>query len=257
MLRTKLLNFGMKLVGGARSNAPVLFAAGAVIGVGVTIVSTIQATNLAIEDLESECEEDECWQNWTPYEKWRIVWPRFIPVVLSGGLTIGMIIAGQYVSLKKAATLAALYTAAESKLSSYQESAKELLGEKKESEIRSNASQKVISEDPIGSKEVILTPRGNTLVYDAYSGRYFRSDIETIRQKVNDLNSDLYSTMWVALNDLYDAIGLRPIKIGYDVGWNPDHMIDVTFDACLAEDDTPCLVMDYLCGPRHDFKNLH
>ena len=37
----------------------------------------------------------------------------------------------------------------------------------------------------------------------------------------------------------------------YDSG-----LIEVEFSACIAEDDTPCIVVDYTIAPRYDYDKL-
>ena len=63
--------------------------------------------------------------------------------------------------------------------------------------------------------------------------------------------------MYVSLNDFYYEIGLPSIKLGDDIGWNIDNgYIDLHFSSQLAEDGRPCLVIDYLYGPRYDYRNF-
>lgn len=237
--------------------SPVILTALAIGGVVVTTVMTVRATKDAIKDLEKEVDEYNCWQNFDKKQIISITWPRYIPVVISGTLTISCIFGAQYINAKRAAALATLYSVTENKLLTYQEKTKELLGERKADQIQNAVSEEEIKKNPLGRNEVIVTGRGNSLIYDAYSGRYFESDIEKIRQAANNLNQDLFSTMWISLNDFYQDLGLSPIKVGDDLGWNPDHMIDVIFDSQIAEDGRPCLVLDYQVGPRHDYRNLH
>ena len=40
------------------------------------------------------------------------------------------------------------------------------------------------------------------------------------------------------------------------MGWNVDDMIEVNFNSILAPNDEPCLVLDYSCCPRYDFRGL-
>lgn len=63
--------------------------------------------------------------------------------------------------------------------------------------------------------------------------------------------------MYASLNDFYDLIGLKPINVGYDLGWNiDDGEIDIYFSSQLAEDGTPCLVIDYSVAPKCDFSSF-
>ena len=102
-----------------------------------------------------------------------------------------------------------------------------------------------------------VTGTGMTLCYDVISGRYFKSDIEKIRQAVNNVNYRMKYEDYIAVNDFYEEIGLGPIQIGNELGWHiDDGYLDVCFSSKLTGDGTPCLVLDYIAAPRYEFKNL-
>ena len=44
-----------------------------------------------------------------------------------------------------------------------------------------------IDKNPVSSREVIITEKGNTLCYDAVSGRYFKSDIDKLKRLKSSL----------------------------------------------------------------------
>lgn len=68
------------------------------------------------------------------------------------------------------------------------------------------------------------------------------------------MNEKLIREMFVSLNEFYYELGIRPILRGDDLGWNMDDgSIKVQFTSTLAEDGRPCLVMDYVVGPKYDF----
>ena len=102
---------------------------------------------------------------------------------------------------------------------------------------------------------MIITERGNTLCYDAVSGRYFKSDIDKLKKAANELNRQMRDEMYISLNDFYYEIGLNPVSIGDELGWNIDQgYIDLSFSSQLADDGTPCLVIEYHIAPRYDFR---
>ena len=96
---------------------------------------------------------------------------------------------------------------------------------------------------------------GNTLCYDAVSGRYFKSDIETIRKAVNELNRRMLRENYVCLNEFYGEIGLPYTNLGDDIGWSIDRdgLIELDLSSQLAEDGTPCLVISYRVTPRFGY----
>ena len=89
------------------------------------------------------------------------------------------------------------------------------------------------------------------------SGRYFKSDIETIKQTINKLNRRLTYDHYISLNELYGELGLDDIKNGDLMGWNLDNgLIEPSFNACITEDDEPCIVFDVSISPKYDFDKL-
>jgi hypothetical protein len=86
------------------------------------------------------------------------------------------------------------------------------------------------------------------------SGRYFKSDREVIKKAENELNRQMLSDTYVSLNEFYDLIGLNRITIGDDLGWYVnDGYLKLQFSSHLANDGTPCLVIDYIVAPRYDY----
>ena len=62
---------------------------------------------------------------------------------------------------------------------------------------------------------------------------------------------------YVSLNEFYSELGLSPIKMGDDLGWNiDDREIRVDFSSQLAEDGTPCLVIDFSVSPKKEYSKL-
>lgn len=63
--------------------------------------------------------------------------------------------------------------------------------------------------------------------------------------------------MYISLNEFYDEIGLDHISIGDDLGWNIERgMIDLSFSSLVADDGTPCLVVDYQVSPKFGYSDL-
>lgn len=157
-------------------------------------------------------------------------------------------------NFRRNAALATAYTLSESTLKEYQEKVVETIGEKKERDIREQVAKEKMVKNPV--REVILTEKGgNTICYDVISGRYFKSDRDTISRIVNDLNRQMRDEMYVSLNDFYYELGLDSTKMGDDLGWNIDNgYIEINFSSHLDANGTPCLVMDYQVAPVYDYR---
>lgn len=219
-------------------------------GVAATAIMTAKATVISCEAYHKNIEYFN-----DPEDKREIVkeyWRNYVPPVIMGVSTIACIIGARSVSARRQLALASAYSLAEKSLTEYQNEVKELIGEKKHEKIVDNIDKRHIEENPVGKNEIIVTGKGETLCYDNYSGRYFKSDIEKIRKIENQLNKRMMSEMFIGLNELYFELGLAPTPMGNDFGWNIDEEgpIDIRYSAQLTEDDVPCLVLSYTVGPR-------
>lgn len=192
-----------------------------------------------------------------PLDTIKVAWKCYIPATITGAISVVCLIGASSVNMRRNAALATAYTLSESALKEYQEKVIESIGNKKEQTIRDAVAKDKIEKSPIQNTEVIVTGKGETLCYDTISGRYFKSDIEKLRQVVNDLNLRMRDEMYISLNEFYYEIGMDNIKVGDDLGWNIDSgYIDLRYSSQLATDGTPCLVIDYSYGPRYDFRTL-
>lgn len=244
-----------------------------IVGMATTTVLAVKATPKALELIEAEKrrinhenleeakkkgdEKLKKVEKLEPIDTIRVTWKCYIPAAITFGVSVTCLIGASTVYVRRNAALAAAYSLTETTLRDYRQKVIDTVGEKKEEIIRDEVAKEQLNRDPVQTKEVIFTKNGETLCYDTISGRYFRSDIEKIRRSVNDLNRVMRDEMFIPLNDLYYEIHLPPIKIGDDLGWNiDDGYIDIHFSSQLAEDGTPCLVLDYNYGPRYDFRNL-
>ena len=218
--------------------------------IGTTIMA-VRATPKAlilIEERKIETDVD----NLTPMELVKTTWKCYIPAVVTGGLSTTCLIGASSVNARRNAALATAYTISESALKDYQEKVVEVIGEKKEKAVQEAVIKEKLERNPVRNNEVIITEKGNTLCYDSISGRYFKSDIDAIKSAINDLNRDMLTEMFISLNDLYYALGLQSVVIGNQLGWKiEDGLIDIYFTSQLAEDGTPCLVLEYDVIPRY------
>ncbi len=227
---------------------------------GIGVAGMFTAIGLAIAEapkavtLLNEAREKKEDQPLTSVEKVKATWKCYIPAGTVAIASAACLIGASTVNHRRNAALAAAYTLSESTLAAYKNKVLETFGEKKEQTVRQAVSADKVKNDPVSSKEIIITEKGNTLCYDAMSGRYFRSDIEALRRIENKLNRRMRSEEYITLNDLYDELELPHVKLGDDLGWNMSRgYIDLAFSSTLADDGTPCLVLDYAIAPQYDY----
>lgn len=241
---------------GLQKHSPEILTGIGIAGMITTTVLAVRATPKALLLIEEKKTEEDV-DKLKPVEVVRTTWTCYIPATVTGALSIACLVGASSVSLKRNTALATAYSLSESALKTYQEKVIETIGEKKEKEIRDEIAKGQLKKDPLVNKEVIVTGKGETLCYDTISGRYFKCDIEKIRRVEAMLNKELYSSMYVSLNDFYYEIGLRSTELGDELGWNTDMgPINFDFSSQLAEDDTPCLVINYHIAPRYDYRTL-
>ena len=229
------------------------------IGIAGMVTSTVLAVKSTPKALvlleEARTNEDGTLEDkLTIVETVKVAWKPYIPAIAVGIASISCIIGASRVNYKRNAALATAYALSERTLVNYRDKVIETLGEKKEKEVRDKISQDEIDKKPISSSQVIITPKGNTLFMDSITGRYFRSDLDSIKKAVIELNMEISHQNYISLNEFYSNIGLDRISNGDNLGWNIDNgYVEIDYSTCLADNDEPCIVIDYISQPKYDF----
>lgn len=149
--------------------------------------------------------------------------------------------------------LMAAYLMSNDKLKAFETKATKMLSEGQTQEIRTEIAQERVLANPITSASgmVLDTGLGTTLCYDSLSGRYFKSSVERIRMAQNDTNEEVISDWSANLNTFYDFLGLSPIKLGENLGWNNNNLLRLRLDSALTPSGEPVLVLDYDAYPEY------
>jgi hypothetical protein len=210
-------------------NSPTILTGLSVAGLISTAVMAVKATPKAIKMIEDEykCGDenyslDVALASLTKREIIRLTWRCYIPSLIMGGVTIACIIGANSINLRRNAALASAYSLTEAALKEYKAKVVETIGENKEKEITDDIAKDRVNKNPVSSNEVIVTGGGDTLCYDALSGRYFKSDMESIRTALNNVSRRLMNEMFIGLNEVYSALGLEGTKIGDLLGFHVD-----------------------------------
>ena len=98
--------------------------------------------------------------------------------------------------------------------------------------------------------EVIDTGHGNTLFYDVPGQIYFKSDINYIRSKVNDLNAEVRTEMYFDWNEIYYRWGLPMRKYGNEMIFDVDHPLELRLDPEMMENGQVRILLDYELLPK-------
>lgn len=219
-------------------------------GMLTSTVLAVKATPKALDILEQADRE------LSKVDKVKLTWKCYAPAAIGYCASAACIIGANSVNSKRNAVLAGAYKISEAALLEYRDKVTEVLGEEKEKEIRDS-----IAEDRVRKTErkgeVIVAGKGDTLCYDMHSGRYFKSNMDEIKRKLNEINYKLMQDNILSVNDFYDQIGLDPINTGYDFGWLVDDgLIQLYFTSILTEDGQPCLAVHFDNMPRMGYDRL-
>jgi hypothetical protein len=230
-----------------KRRSPVLLSSSAILGVGTTAYLTGRASFEAVRDIDRAewraASEDN--ERLTNKEKAELVWKLYIPAAASGVLTCVCIVGGTRIGNRRAVAAIAAFNLSERAYHEYRDKVIEEFGEKKDEKIRAAIATDRVHANPPPSSEVLFTGPGNILCCELHTGRYFASDMETLRRKVNDLNAMILRQDQVSMEEWYYMLGLGPTSYSSDWGWTSDRLVELEFSTILTEDGRPCLAFDY------------
>ena len=237
-------------------HSPEILTGIGIAGMVTTTILAVKATPKAIKLIEAEKKAKHV-DALSPVDTVKTVWKCYIPAAMTGVSSIACLIGSNAINAKRNAALTTVYTLSEMARNEYKEKVIETIGEKKERTIKEKVDAERIKKDPVSKKEVIITEKGTTLCYDHVFGRYFKSDIDLINRAMNKINREIVINMYASLNDFYAELGLSPVEMGYDLGWNiDDGTIEIEPSSQLADDGTPCLVIDYSVSPKYNYSRF-
>jgi hypothetical protein len=246
-----------------QDNSTSILTGVAVAGVVGTVALAIRATPTALEDLAAAREdkqmniplEVEYKVKLTPAEIFRVTWKTYLPAALSGAATIACIIGANAVGLRRNAALAASYTLVDSAFREYRDKVVEMFGDKEETKVTEQ-----IAEDRIRaattSNEVFIVGSGEVLCYDMLTGRLFKSDAESIRRAANDVDAQVLDDHYASVNDFYRFVGLDPVLVGDELGWNVDHRPKLKLSAHKTDCDQPALAIGWERFPISEYNRF-
>ena len=277
MNKESIVNFFNGVRSTMDKHSPEILTGIGITGMITTTVLAVKATPKALELIEEskykkeeETVEHNCKVNKVsecmssdlkPLEVGKAAWKPYVPAAITGSLSVACLVGASRVNFKRNAALATAYTLSEKVLKDYKDSVVETIGEKKEEKIKEKVAQKKVDKQPASKSEVVMVNSdGKVLFLEPVSNRYFKSDVESIRKIINDLNYRLTTGTeeYISLSEFYDEIGLSHTSISDEIGWNiyRDGQIAVDMPSAKTDKGEPCLVLDYNVSPRYDYTKL-
>lgn len=239
-----------------RKHSPEILTALGIAGFTTAAVMAVKVTPKALEKVRQDSQKNHNGDRYAYTKKEAVVsaWRHYVPAVGIGLSSAACLIFATSTNLRRNAALATAYSISEATLRDYQAKTLEMVGPEKEQEIRNAAIKERTERQPIQTDKLFVTRKGETLCYDPWSDRLFKSDPDFITKAANSLSREMLDSGYVSLNDFYYEIGLTETKAGNELGWKIDKgLIDPIFSGQLTQDQQPCLAIDFRVQPAIGF----
>lgn len=234
-------------------HAPEILTSIGITGMISATIFAIKATPKAVKLME-EKKKEERKEKLTAVETVKATWKCYIPAATTCVFSTACLIGANSVNVRRNAALATAYKISETALKEYKDKAVEIVGEKKEKEIREAIAKDKVKEKSSSDTNVIITGSGSVRCFDTISGRDFWCDPITIKNAEIEINRKMLRDDYVSLTDFYNEVGLDPTSVSDDLGWTNDgEKIEIDFSSQLLKDNTPCLVLDYSISPKYNY----
>ena len=237
------------------NNSPTILT---VIGVTGTLATAYLAGDASFKAarLIDETETHEA-RTLSVNEKIKLTWKLYIPAAATATFTVSAIVGSNRISTRRATSLATAMALSDKAFEEYRQKVLDKMGEKKEQAVRDEIAQDRVDRNPESLSTVIINADASVVCYDSYTGRYFMSDMETIRKAANDINQQIIQDHYASLSDFCFLIGLPSTGVTDEVGWNLDKFLEVHFSATITDLGKVCMVIDYEVSPaRSNFRSL-
>lgn len=177
-------------------------------------------------------------------ERTKLVWKLYIPTAASTVSTIACIGFANRVGANKTLAAQAALNVSQQVYSDYRDKVIEKYGENKDQSIRDSIAEDRVKKGAPPADIMIAGP-GNVLCCELFTGRFFSSDMETLRRAQNDLNAKLLMHDYVTMSDWYYTIGIGVTTESTQLGWKSNKLMDLQFSTVLTDDGRPCLAFEY------------
>lgn len=211
-----------------------------------TTVFAVRAGYLVNDILKEEGLEDAHWK-----DQLKVTWKAYIPTAISLCATIASTFYLHRVGENRIAAVTSAAAITDRMFREYVAKVEEKLEPEVVQAIKDEIAQDHYDAD-YAAGEYIPTPDGE-LFRDGFSGRYFDSTVEEIREAVNSLNKDMLHCGYASLTDYYDLIGLPATTISCSIGWNTDNLVEVSFANIVTEGGAPCTEVVFHRNPDARF----
>lgn len=176
-------------------------------------------------------------------------WKCYIPATVVGIGSVACFLMAHKIDTGKSAAMASAYSLLERTMDEYQDRVIKEIGKDKNDDIRREVQEKIITISP--SEEMIVYGKGDILCFESLTGRFFRSDEESIREAANEFNHNLIQDYASTMNDWFICLDLPSTPIGDSLEWTSERLMEIDIRTVKAPNGLPALAIDYLNLPRY------
>lgn len=229
-----------------KTNRPEIEIVSGIFGYGFSVYFAVKNT-IQLEKEKAEAEEQTKQEEILMYAK------AYAKPTLLFAVSTGLALDSHNETIKRAIGPTTAYLLTEKAYKEYGSKVKEVIGKKKEEEIRAELGKERAEANPVSNNVIVETGDGNTLFYDCVTGRYFLSDLNKIKQAVNEFNKKLLDERELGLNEFYSLCNLDSCSVGDILGCHcAFELLEINYSSGLLEDDRQCIFLDYAARPLHD-----
>ena len=222
-------------------------------GVIATSIMAVKATPKALLLLEKA--EEEKGEDLSKFEKVVVAGPAYIPSVLVGASTIACIFGANVLNKRQQASLMSAYAMLDSSYKEYKNKVKDIYGDEGEEKVVEGIAQDKYDEDDISKDDDSL------LFYDEFSGRFFNSTMDKVKQAQYDINRDLSLRDSATINEFYEYLDIPKVDSGDEIGWSSGMNFDYYWQSWIdfsnlktqMEDGTEYYILRMYQEPMVDY----
>lgn len=243
-------------------NAPKILAGTSIalsIGaVGFAIKGTVLAVRIEDERQEKIKNGELPVPEHPRWETFKAVWKCYIPSATMLIASAGCSIYGTDIATSRTAIATAACKLTEAAFDDYRAEVREQIGEDKEKEIGRSIAQKKAEEQQMLATEppktYVVSPYEEVLIQEKYTGEVIRSDINSIKEVINNINYRLSHSYidYISLMEYADEIGCQDCH-DEKLGWSGAHcLLEPRFElgTCRGQ---PCFVLSMQTDPYENY----
>lgn len=239
-----------------RNASTILTCAGGV-GVVATVVMSVKATPKAMLLLEEAKKEKG--EDLTKVETVIAAGPAYIPAAFMGVSTLACIVGANVLNKRTQASMASAYALLNESYKEYRAKVVDLYGKEVDTHIKNEVAKDKYKETNVSNTD------GKELFYDTFSGRYFESTMEAVKDADYKINKVIMGDGGAFLNEYYEFLGIPPVDGGDELGWSSVGLSEMAWTSWLdfyygkitLDDGRECNTIMMSTEPFLDFEDFY